>query len=183
MQGGTYRWMSPELLDPEKFNLKDGRPTKHSDCYALGMVVYEVLSGKVPFFGYTHPIVIVKVLAGEHPRRPQGTGGVWFTDHVWTVLERCWTPQPGNRPNIEDVLQCLEQVSGPRSNISASVFAIYKRLEKLDPSDDNYRPLLRELLNHRGLKLHVRALRRSGLEEFIEVLDKVGEVNINIHQC
>ena len=40
--GGTPRWMSPELLDPEGFGASDDRPTKKSDCYALGMVVYEV---------------------------------------------------------------------------------------------------------------------------------------------
>ena len=40
--GGTPRWMSPELLDPERFGASDDRPTKQSDCYAFGMVVYEV---------------------------------------------------------------------------------------------------------------------------------------------
>ena len=37
--------MSPELLDPERFGmpeLEDNRPTRQSDCYALGMVIYEV---------------------------------------------------------------------------------------------------------------------------------------------
>ena len=37
--------MSPELLDPERFGIpesEDTRPTRQSDCYALGMVVYEV---------------------------------------------------------------------------------------------------------------------------------------------
>ena len=43
--GGTRRWMSPELLDPELFDIPESegdRPTKQSDCYALGMVIYEV---------------------------------------------------------------------------------------------------------------------------------------------
>ena len=40
--GGTLPWISPELLDPERFGASDNRPTKGSDCYALGMVVYEV---------------------------------------------------------------------------------------------------------------------------------------------
>ena len=43
--GGTTRWMSPELLDPERFGIpesEDTRPTKQSDYYALGMVIYEV---------------------------------------------------------------------------------------------------------------------------------------------
>jgi len=39
---GTTRLMSLGLLDPERFGISDGRPTKRSDCYALGMVVYEV---------------------------------------------------------------------------------------------------------------------------------------------
>ena len=39
--GGTLRWMSPELLDPTHFG-SEGRLTRESDCYALGMVVYEV---------------------------------------------------------------------------------------------------------------------------------------------
>ena len=39
--GGTLGWMSPELLDPQGFG-SDGCPTPQSDCYALGMVIYEV---------------------------------------------------------------------------------------------------------------------------------------------
>ena len=39
--GGTLYWMSPELLDPPRFG-SDGRLTRESDCYALGMVIYEV---------------------------------------------------------------------------------------------------------------------------------------------
>ena len=48
--GGTVRWMSPELLDPHRFGIADDRPTKESDCYALGMVVYEVIEdGIIPY--------------------------------------------------------------------------------------------------------------------------------------
>lgn len=39
--GGTFCWMSPELLDPSRFS-SSGLPTPESDCYALGMVIYEV---------------------------------------------------------------------------------------------------------------------------------------------
>ena len=43
--------MSPELLDPDQFGITDSRPTKQSDCYALGMVVYEVrASAMIPAF-------------------------------------------------------------------------------------------------------------------------------------
>ena len=41
IQGGTYRWMSPELFDPKKFGLKDDRRTRRSVCYVFGMVAVE----------------------------------------------------------------------------------------------------------------------------------------------
>jgi serine/threonine protein kinase len=50
--GGTRRWMSPELLDPEMFGVPESegdRPTRQSDCYALGMVIYEVRIRVSPF--------------------------------------------------------------------------------------------------------------------------------------
>ena len=39
---GTYRWMSPELFYPNDFGLSKFQLTKESDCYAFGMVIYEV---------------------------------------------------------------------------------------------------------------------------------------------
>ena len=111
IHGGTFRWMSPELFYPEDFGLEDSRRTKQSDCYALGMVIWEVLSGQVPFPQYDACAVVVKVSRGERPDRPQGTGGTWFTDGVWGMLESCWKPKRDDRPGIKDVLQCLEEGS------------------------------------------------------------------------
>ena len=108
---GTTRWMSPELLDPDRFGQKDGRPTKHSDCYALGMVILEVLTSKPPFPNCNGMVVMRKVVEGERPERPEGGEKVWFTNDLWEMLERCWSPQPERRPTIDTVLQCLEQGS------------------------------------------------------------------------
>jgi len=107
VSAGTTRWMSPELLDPDQFGSKDGRPTKESDCYALGMVIYEVLSGKVPFASYREYVVMRKVIEGERPERPQGAEGERFADHLWFTLLRCWVQERKGRPTIEEVLECL----------------------------------------------------------------------------
>ena len=103
--------MGPELIDPGRFGLEDGRPTKDSDCYALGMVILEVLSGKPPLPNYGGLIVMRKVVEGERPGRPQGAEEVWFTNDLWEMLEQCWSPQPERRPTIDAVLQCLKQGS------------------------------------------------------------------------
>jgi len=106
-QGGTARWMAPELIDPEQFGLEDSCPKRSSDCYALGMVIYETISGKIPFHKHADLTVFKKVMAGRHPARRAG-----FVEGVWRMLERCWKPQPNDRPSIEEVLQCLQKVSG-----------------------------------------------------------------------
>ena len=214
--------MGPELFSPE---IQDYRRTESSDCYALGMVIYEVLSERKPFHRYTDLAVVGKVVGGERPERPQEAGGVLFTDVMWSVLERCWTPQPGNRPGIGDVLRCLENVSRSWTPPSTRLFAATSatgsltqgfsdmitaedtdrsrlpsspqqskklmlapvsdtqtQLEKLDPSHDQYLPLLRDLLIHPDLKLHVQGLHRSGLEDFVELLDKVTKANIDVQR-
>jgi len=108
---GTARWMSPELLDPDRFGFKNSRRTKESDCYALGMVILEVLSGQTPFPGYIDLVVTRKVTEGERPGKPQGAKEMWFTDDLWRMLNQCWSPQPKDRPIIEVVFECLERVS------------------------------------------------------------------------
>ena len=104
--GGTARWMSPERISPEDFGFKTSRPSISSDCYSLGMVIYEIISGNVPFHKDIDFAVFVKVLRGARPPRDEG-----FPNNLWNILERCWMPQPHHRPIVEDVLQCLETCS------------------------------------------------------------------------
>ena len=111
-EGGTVRWMSPELLAPDQTRLKNNRPTKQSDCYALGMVIYEVLAGHVPFAPFGGYTVMRMVMDGEHPQRPRGVEGAWFTNDLWRMLNLCWATRPEDRPSVSAVLEFLERVSG-----------------------------------------------------------------------
>ena len=106
-EGGTRRWMSPELMNPEKFGLRKESSTKPSDCYAFGMVIYEILGGNPPFYEHKSPAVMLKIAEGKHPSR-----GAVFTDSLWDMLECCWKFQPSDRLSIKDILHHLE--SAPR---------------------------------------------------------------------
>ena len=98
--------MSPERIAPDRFGFKNSRPTVFSDCYALGMVVYETISSNFPFHRDTDLNVSLKVVEGKYPPR-----GAKFTTSLWGMLEWCWAPKPTDRPTIEDVLRCLEMAS------------------------------------------------------------------------
>lgn len=108
-QDGLVRWMSPELIYPEKFGPGgESLPTEYSDCYSLGMVVYETISETPPFHRDSDYTILLKVARGEHPPR-KGE----FANSLWEMLKSCWKFQPVNRPSIKDVLRCLEEVSNP----------------------------------------------------------------------
>ena len=98
--------MSPELIHPELFGFETSQPTESSDCFALGMVIYETVSGHLPFHNHGSVPALMKVLGGERPPR-----GERFTESLWEMLGQCWRYQPNDRPSIEDVLQCLEVAS------------------------------------------------------------------------
>ena len=125
--------MGPELLVPENFGLDRTRLTKSSDCYALGMVIYETISGNVPFHEFMDMVVATRVIQGKHPSRC-----AVFPEDVWTTMESCWTFQPHDRPGISDILQRLRAAS----NSSKSLSPGYDY--EIDVDSDNQGPLDQE---------------------------------------
>jgi serine/threonine protein kinase len=99
---------STPRMSPENAGLKTTHPTKESDCYALGVVIYEVLS-QVPFVPRSSFWGLATIRLGKHPKRPHGNGGRLFTDEIWDTLKRCWKEEPRDRPSAEGVLVCLER--------------------------------------------------------------------------
>ena len=111
--GGTPIYMAPELLCPTKFGNSSGRPTKPGDIYALGMVIYEVLTGFQPFHEQKRGLfdITYHVVHGLRPARPDNAEQVGFGDGTWEVVEECWTEAATRRPTISQVLSHLKSVA------------------------------------------------------------------------
>ena len=129
--GGTPRWMSPELIDPEQFGASDDRPTKKSDCYALGMVVYEVcldvtilglrviglmicqvLLGKPPYWEITNEgLLIYAIMEGYRPKKPNTAESLGFTNELWKILQQSWLPDTSARPDVRIILSHLNHAT------------------------------------------------------------------------
>jgi len=100
--GHALRWAAPEILDNKR------SVSKKSDIYSYAMVVIEAFTGKAPFYGIAPTTVAVGILAGNRPTRPTHPS---LTDHLWKMIERCWSQKPQKRPEISEVVLCLRTTS------------------------------------------------------------------------
>ncbi|CAE6450687.1 unnamed protein product [Rhizoctonia solani] len=103
----TVRWSAPELVIAS-----DCKHTKASDVFALGMTIYEVLTGKVPY----HEIkdvapVILRIAQRGTPTRP-----VTIPDNhesgemLWTLFTLCWEYAPEGRPVATKVSEMMKAI-------------------------------------------------------------------------
>ena len=124
--GGTLPWMSPELLG----SVHPGtniRPTRESDCYALGMVVYEVslsypaqrppadppqvLTGLQPFHDLSALQIVVSVAVGEYPGKPLDAKELGLSGELWELVELCWSASSSDRPTARNLFDHLSDAS------------------------------------------------------------------------
>ena len=105
--------MSPELFTPGRLGQSGSHPTQPADMYALGMVIYEVLTGFDPFHDLNLGSleIVLRVLAGRRPSKPINAEGIGFGSGTWELVQECWKKQPTKRPTIERVSRHLEGVS------------------------------------------------------------------------
>lgn len=106
--------MAPELLDPDKFGKRSSRPTKPADMYALGMVIYEVLTGLDPFHdGDVAGLSLIRlVVNGARPAKPRDAEKLGLGSRTWELVRKCWKRDSEGRPVIGLVLEHLVHVSG-----------------------------------------------------------------------
>ena len=55
--------------------------------------------------------VLVGVLGGDRPQKPEAAESLGFTDELWSMLERCWEDDRDERPEVGEVLRCLESAA------------------------------------------------------------------------
>ena len=98
---------TPEYMSPEQVEGKD--VDQRSDIYSFGIIMYEMVTGRVPFEGDT-PFVIGMKHKGEQPKdlkelNPQ------ISDDLNKVILRCLEKEKENRyQDTKEVLSVLNQI-------------------------------------------------------------------------
>jgi predicted Ser/Thr protein kinase len=97
---GTFHYMSPEQVSWAEL---DGR----SDVYSLGIVMYQALSGKLPFDGLTAPAVLMAHATKRAP--PLHTVAPNVPPSLVAIVDRCLEKRAEDRfPNCEMLADALD---------------------------------------------------------------------------
>ncbi len=135
---GTPEYMSPEQVDGEEAD-------QSSDIYALGIILFEMLTGRVPFEGNT-PFSVALKQKSEAPPNP-----------------RTVTPQiPEDLSNL--ILRCLEKQRSRRYQSAADVLVELDKIEKGIPTTDRILPRRKPITSREiTVKFNLRKLYLPGL--------------------
>jgi tRNA A-37 threonylcarbamoyl transferase component Bud32 len=117
MSLGTPHYMSPEQAMGER------EITARSDVYALGAVLYEMLSGEPPFTGPTAPAIVAKVMTDEP--RPLAIHRKTVPPHVEAAVLTALAKLPADR--FETAKQFAEALASPGMAKTAVLPAVSRR--------------------------------------------------------
>jgi serine/threonine protein kinase len=114
---GTPAYAAPERLQP-------GAARPESDVYALGVLLYESLCGRLPIALTTWPDAAAAHHVGAAVPEPDVVG---LPDQIRRLCSACRSHDPGQRPTAEQVAQTLAGAAGPLIATSDQHTAVEKR--------------------------------------------------------
>ena len=107
---GTVGYMSPEQLRGQEADAR-------SDIFALGLVLFEMLSGRAPFAAPTAADTLSAILHADPPELPAGGAVLPGLDRI---VRRCLEKSPGERfQSSRDLGFALEAVQGGATALPA----------------------------------------------------------------
>ncbi|GIL48846.1 hypothetical protein Vafri_5268 [Volvox africanus] len=111
---GTVTHMPPELL-------RSGKLTLSSDVYSFGIIMWELLTGSVPYRGLMYGEVVERVVVSH--RRPEFPGHT--PPEYRSLAERCWAADAAARPTFAAVLAELEAMLAAAAGLQAESDMLY----------------------------------------------------------
>jgi len=153
LQRDTLMFMSPELLMPSKFGSTESVPTPEADIYAFGLVIYQVcdhdrdhslftyifqvLTGRLPFPGLGIAEIVMDVVQGVRPTRPENASAIGLSDPLWDFVQRCWDGKMKLRPKVAEVVSQLERAAADWDGVMPPCSQVeYVVYDPPDPVED-----------------------------------------------
>ena len=90
---GTPYFLSPEIINNQPYDNK-------SDIWALGVLLYELMTFQMPFNAVSLPMLSIKINRGVY-KAPPST----YSSDIRNLLKKCLTVNPDKRPSIDEILK------------------------------------------------------------------------------
>ncbi|KAJ7318997.1 kinase-like domain-containing protein [Mycena albidolilacea] len=132
-RGGTVRYQAPELFEGD-----DSRRHHGSDVYAFSCVCYEILTGQIVFPEFHDAAVMLRVLQGTRPPRPESCSAT-ACDSLWELMQKCWEHNLHMRPTASEIVERLggssvgSQTASSTSDWSDSFTSKFRRSQQAEP--------------------------------------------------
>ncbi|KAF9789243.1 kinase-like domain-containing protein [Thelephora terrestris] len=111
LEGGTTTFMPPEILMPSVYGLDNAIPTQKGDIYALGLVVFQVLTGELPFRDIRPTELGFRLATGHRLEKPANAPAIGFSDSLWAFSQLCWGLDRDLRPKVAEVVARLGEAA------------------------------------------------------------------------
>ncbi|MGD8540201.1 MAG: protein kinase, partial [Candidatus Aminicenantes bacterium] len=167
MMIGTPEYMSPEQAEGRAVD-------ESSDLYSLGVILYEMVTGQLPFEGDTPLSVAIKHISGTPPDpkiiNPQ------ISENLKNLLLKCLTKDPQKRyRNAEELLSDLKKIEEPepeprkrvKSEWKNSIAVLPFKNMSADPEQEYFcEGLSEELINALSQLKDLRVVARTSAFSF-----------------
>ncbi|POG66832.1 kinase-like domain-containing protein [Rhizophagus irregularis DAOM 181602=DAOM 197198] len=89
---GIIPYVAPEVFQGQKY-------TKSSDIYSFGMIMWELMTGRRPFWDRSHDTdLIIEICDGLRPPIVTNTPEGYIE-----LMQKCWHSDPNERPSASDI--------------------------------------------------------------------------------
>ncbi|XP_008589663.1 PREDICTED: ankyrin repeat and protein kinase domain-containing protein 1, partial [Galeopterus variegatus] len=91
-------------IPPEMFLESSKAPGPKYDVYSFGIVIWELLTEKEPYSGFSMMTIIIRVAAGMRPSlQPVSSKWPGEAQQMVDLMRRCWDQDPKKRPCFPDI--------------------------------------------------------------------------------
>ncbi|RHZ89765.1 hypothetical protein Glove_11g29 [Diversispora epigaea] len=144
---GNLPYVAPEVFRGQIY-------TKKSDIYSLGILMWEVITGEIPFDEHEHSIVLqVDIINGYRPEIYKN-----IPQEYADLMKQCWDGNPDNRPDANTIYKKMELL----------IKSIYNEMGEMNEMDEMVEMdkkqgqiIIPERLAKKNIKLFKKAISKA----------------------